>query len=163
MGTAENNTAKKFLAVHAHGPLRLMRNNVGSAWAGRLYRRHEVMVEGRKVQASVILGGEHIDFGLAEGSGDWVGWESVIVTADMVGARLARFLTVEVKTIAYPKRTDKQKNWSAQVVAAGGRSLVVREAHGEPGYTVQEMGTGGAVTKWEPEGLDLEGLAARRS
>lgn len=160
MATSETNTAKKFLADHAHGPLRLYRNNNGSAWAGK---KVGTVHPGKPDQAVIVRPGSHIEFGLKTGSGDWIGWESIEVTADMVGQRVARFLTVEVKTISYPKQTNEQTNWSAQVVAAGGRSLLVREVRGELGYTVDELWADGSVSRWEPQGMDLVGLEGRRS
>lgn len=58
------------------------------------------------------------------GSSDIIGWHSVIITEEMVGARVAIYLAAEVKVKDYP--SDDQKNFIAQVKGAGGIAGVVR-------------------------------------
>lgn len=92
----------------SRGPIRLFRNNCG------------------------VLQNEYggwVHFGLADGSGDLVGWKTETITPDMVGQRIARFISVEVKR---PKgRTDKdraqkQKDWRDAVNNAGGVAIEAR-------------------------------------
>lgn len=69
--------------------------------------------------------GRHIRYGLVPGSGDLIGWQTVVITPDMVGQRFARFLSIEVKA---PKGVvpPHQRNWAAAVVNAGGIAIVAR-------------------------------------
>jgi len=54
--------------------------------------------------------GRPVQFGLAKGSADLVGWKTIEVTPDMVGQRLAVFASIEVKTPT-GKPTAYQKAW----------------------------------------------------
>ena len=69
--------------------------------------------------------GRWIQFGLAKGSSDLIGFKTVEVTEQMVGQKLAVFTSIEVKT---PKgRTTKiQENWLRCIKSAGGISGVAR-------------------------------------
>jgi hypothetical protein len=86
------------------GNTRLFRNNVG-AYKGR---------EGQWVQ-----------FGLMKGSGDLIGWEIIEITPEMVGTKIARFLSVEVKAENGGRVSEAQKNWADRVNESGGRAVVV--------------------------------------
>ena len=69
--------------------------------------------------------GRPVQFGLAKGSADLVGWKTVTITPDMVGTSLAQFVSLEVKT---PKGclSPFQKAWAACVQKAGGLVGVCR-------------------------------------
>jgi hypothetical protein len=69
--------------------------------------------------------GQRVRFGLAVGSGDLIGWKTVLVTPDMVGCRLAVFTSIEVKSPTGPVRPE-QKKWIAAVQEAGGFAGVAR-------------------------------------
>lgn len=105
--------------VQAHGRMAAskegavtFRNNVGGAWSGK---KVKTLPDG-----SIILKDPMwIKFGLIEGSGDTVGWKSIIVTADMVGKRIAQFLSIEYKTSKGRSR-EKQVKWHDAVWKAGG-------------------------------------------
>jgi hypothetical protein len=86
------------------GDTRLFRNNTGT-----LRDQH-----GRPVQ-----------FGLCKGSADLIGWRTVTVTPDMVGQRIAVFLSIEVKTPTGRLRPE-QRQWLDAVQAAGGIAGVAR-------------------------------------
>jgi hypothetical protein len=64
--------------------------------------------------------------GLVKGSGDGVGWRTVEITEEMVGKKVAIFLSMETKT---DKGTlsDEQINWHNHVIKAGGLSIIVRK------------------------------------
>lgn len=84
--------------------LRLFRNNVG------------------------VLRDEHgrpVRFGLHPGSGDLIGFRTVIITPEMVGQMLAIFTSIEVKTQSGQPRPD-QILWADAVRAAGGLAGVAR-------------------------------------
>ena len=63
------------------------------------------------------------------GGSDFIGWQSVTVTPEMVGQQLAVFCAFELKADdkeTEPKRIAKQENFIAQVNAAGGFAGFVR-------------------------------------
>lgn len=94
------------------------RNNVGGAWSGR-------KVGTLKNGDTVIRNARWIDFGLVKGSGDTIGWKSVTITPDMVGKKVAQFLSIEYKTTDGRAKTE-QVNWHNAVCAAGGLSGFAR-------------------------------------
>jgi hypothetical protein len=93
------------LALGTQHDLRLFRNQVGQLPDPRT---------GRPVQ-----------FGLARGSADLIGWRTIVITPDMVGQRLAVFTSIEVKT-ATGRLTPAQQNWLGAVRGAGGIAGVAR-------------------------------------
>ena len=66
-----------------------------------------------------------VQFGLAKGSSDLIGFKTIEITQDMVGNRFAQFVSIEVKT---PKGrpTEIQKNWLQCIKSAGGISGIAR-------------------------------------
>ena len=60
-----------------------------------------------------------IRFGLCVGSGDLIGWKSITITPEMVGRRVAVFLSVETKAKRGVK-SEAQENWCSQVKINGG-------------------------------------------
>ena len=92
------------LALGQHPGIRAFRNNVGA------YKAPD---------------GRVIRYGLLPGSGDLIGWRSVVITPDMVGQRFAQFMSIEVKT---PKGTvrPEQQVWADNVRKAGGIAVIAR-------------------------------------
>jgi len=88
----------------SQGNTRLFRNNTGT-----LRDQH-----GRPVQ-----------FGLAKGSADLIGYRSITITPEMVGSTVAVFLSIEVKTPTGRLRPEQQQ-WLVAVQAAGGIAGVAR-------------------------------------
>ena len=86
------------------GDTRLSRNNTGT-----LRDQH-----GRPVQ-----------FGLARGSADLIGYRTITITPDMVGQQVAVFASIEVKTPTGRIRPEQQQ-WLDAVQAAGGIAGVAR-------------------------------------
>lgn len=68
--------------------------------------------------------GRWVTFGLCIGSGDLIGWKSVIITPEMVGQRVAIFTSAEGKSEG-KGLTDRQKNFRDAVREAGGIAGVV--------------------------------------
>ena len=101
MARSESNIQREIYFHLNRGNRRVFRNNVGS-----------LFVDGRKVE-----------YGLAVGSGDLIGWESIEITQDMVGQKIARFLSVEVKSKT-GKASEAQKNWCNTVSRFGGRAII---------------------------------------
>ena len=69
--------------------------------------------------------GRPVQFGLAKGSSDLIGFKTIEVTPDMIGQKLAVFTSIEVKT-AKGKLTPMQHNWLSCVRKAGGITGVAR-------------------------------------
>jgi len=63
--------------------------------------------------------GRPVQFGLAKGSADLVGWKTVTITPDMVGREVAVFASIEVKTPT-GRPTQYQQAWLSAVQSAGG-------------------------------------------
>ncbi|MEY3973778.1 MAG: hypothetical protein RIS59_139 [Pseudomonadota bacterium] len=93
------------LALGTRSDLRLFRNNTGTLPDPRT---------GRPVQ-----------FGLARGSADLIGWRTITITPEMVGQRVAVFTSIEVKTTS-GRTTPAQQAWLGAVRTAGGIAGVAR-------------------------------------
>ena len=69
--------------------------------------------------------GRVIRYGLLPGSGDLIGWRTVLITPDMVGRHIAQFMSIEVKTPKGAVRPD-QVLWAENVRRAGGIAVIAR-------------------------------------
>lgn len=106
MANAETDLQQRIrLALGTRSDLRLFRNQVGQLPDPR---------SGRLVQ-----------FGLARGSADLIGWRTLVITPEMVGQRVAVFTSIEVKTPTGRIRPEQQA-WLACVQGAGGIAGVAR-------------------------------------
>jgi hypothetical protein len=65
-------------------------------------------------------------------SGDLIGWEQIVITAEMVGSTIARFLSVECKRRDWRPSNNAeeiaQANWAALVNIQGGRAIITNSA-----------------------------------
>ncbi len=107
MAYKETNILKSIMLRCSRYGSRLFRNNVGVFTTDR---------------------GDKIRTGLCPGSSDLIGWTPVIITPDMIGKTIAVFTALEIKT-GSGVASDQQKNFIAQVKAAGGRAGLVRSDH----------------------------------
>lgn len=102
---SEINTQRSIQVVATQDPsVRLFRNQTG------LYK----LQDGRVLQS-----------GLAKGSADLIGWKTIEITPDMVGKKVAVFLSVEVKS-QKGRLTSEQENWLKCVNSVGGIAIVAR-------------------------------------
>ena len=106
MTNQETNLQQEIrLAVGQIPNLRLFRNQVG--------------------QLPHPITNRYVQFGLAKGSSDLIGFKTVKITEDMVGTNIAQFISLEVKTNT--GRISKiQQNWLTLIKNSGGISGVVR-------------------------------------
>ena len=96
--------------------VRVFRNQVGDGYVGKALRDAEGVF---------LRDARHVRMGLFPGSGDLIGWRTVLITQDMVGDEIAQFLSIEVKTPNGRLRPD-QMNWQDQVNHAGGHAIIAR-------------------------------------
>jgi len=99
----------------------MFRNNVVRAWQGS-----RVRMLGRGADRRAVI--EHprpVRAGLQRGSADQIGWVSVEITPEMVGRRVAVFLSLELKDPDKGRATAEQRQWAEQVRAAGGAAGIV--------------------------------------
>ena len=102
----------------SRGPVRLYRNNTGTLRDAN----------GRPVQ-----------FGLAVGSADLIGWTTRTITPDMVGQQVAVFTSIEAKSASGRLRPEQQQ-WLDAVQAAGGIAGVARSVEDAARLTGDEQG-----------------------
>ena len=69
--------------------------------------------------------GRYIQFGLAKGSSDLIGFKTIKITPEMIGQDLAVFTSIEVKTNS-GQLSEYQHNWLQAVKKAGGIVGVAR-------------------------------------
>jgi len=69
--------------------------------------------------------GRPVQFGLAKGSADLVGFKTVTITSDMVGQQIAQFVSIEVKT-PNGRLTTSQQSWLDTLKTAGAIAGVAR-------------------------------------
>lgn len=127
---------KTWLALSAIG-VRLFRNQVGAAYMGRGIDLKPGQVYRATGGERLIFEPRHVNFGLVKGSADGIGWHSVEVTEQMVGRKLAVFVSVEQKTPT-GRATPEQKNWMEQVRKAGGIAIITKD----PERVVEEFENG---------------------
>ena len=93
------------LALGQRSDLRLFRNETGKLPDPRT---------GRRVQ-----------FGLAKGSSDLIGFKTIKITPEMIGQEVAQFVSLEIKT-ERGKLSTMQQNWLQKVKSSGGIVGVAR-------------------------------------
>ena len=115
-----NNTEIDILRVlGGRADVRLFRNHVAQGWTGETVRN-----EGGAV---LLRNARRAAFGLAPGSGDFVGWQSLLITPAMVGQTVGRFISLEAKG-GTGRSNAQQDNWARRVNEGGGVAGVVRSA-----------------------------------
>lgn len=98
-------------------------NPVGGAWVCPPSKWKKSKRNG--VPVVILENPRWIAYGLAPGSGDTVGWITQEITPDMVGQKIARFVSIEYKT-NNGKPGKGQSEWHNAVHSAGGYSGFAR-------------------------------------
>ena len=110
------------------GTMRLFRNEVGNGVAIRhkhAFTRQAIITACCELAQKMGGSGARIHFGLTVGSGDLIGFRSVVITKEMVGQKVAVFTSCETKT-ATGKVREEQTNWQRFVNEAGGIAVIAR-------------------------------------
>lgn len=125
MGQKENNSINEITNSLTTWQ-RLWRINSGMAWAGKIISH---------VGGVLKLAGAHPFFGAPKGFSDLIGFDSIIITPEMVGKRVAVFVASEVKATPNDKLKKDQVNFKNLIVKMGG----IHREH-RPGGEVIESG-----------------------
>jgi hypothetical protein len=96
--------------------VRLFRANSGTGWQGRVLDH---------TARYMTLENPRAFHGFPAGTADLIGWQTIEVTPDMVGQRLAVFVAVETKSPT-GRPTPDQRRFVGAVRSAGGRAVVAR-------------------------------------
>jgi hypothetical protein len=117
------NTIRNALAGLAH----CFRANVGKGWqgVGAPFKADRHMTVALAPGDVVLRQARPFDTGLPKGFHDLFGFVSITVTQDMVGVKLARFVSWEIKSPT-GRATPEQTNFRMAVNAAGGVSEICR-------------------------------------
>jgi hypothetical protein len=107
---------KEVLAAFGRGSVRLFRANSGMAWTGRVVSH---------TKQFITIADPRTFHGMPAGTSDLIGWQSIEITPDMVGQRVAVFVAVECKTPA-GRPTEAQAAFLSAVRRAGGRAVLAR-------------------------------------
>jgi hypothetical protein len=104
----------------------LFRVNTGTGWVGKMVR----VSAPKKVQMFpgdvLVREARPLKAGLVNGGGDLVGWRSVIITPEMVGQKIAQFVSLECK-YGSGRLEPEQKIFARQVNEAGGIGAEIRD------------------------------------
>lgn len=125
MGQKENNL-KNEVDKNLTSWQRLWRINSGMAWAGKVISRMSGVLK---------LANPRPFFGAPKGFPDMIGFDSIIITPEMVGQRVAVFVGSELKATKNDKLKKDQVNFKNLIVKMGG----LHREH-RPGGEVVESG-----------------------
>lgn len=125
---AEKQILNETLIAASKKGWRLFRNNTAKAWAGKIFRSAMPVSVRLDPSDVVVRNAFPVDAGLCKGSSDLIGWQTVTITPDMVGKRIAIFTAIEVK-YGSTRTTDEQANFIEQVNKAGGIGKIIYGAN----------------------------------
>lgn len=106
--------------------VRIYRNESGHGVVGNIKAIHEAETIKLYPGDFVVRGGRRTSFGIATGGGDLIGLASIVVTQEMVGQRVALFVSGEGK-VDGDRMSDEQREWHQTVLDAGGVSVEIRD------------------------------------
>ena len=109
------------LAVGGRADVSIFRQNVGKLWAASRTKR----IPGTR--DVILFDARRVNAGLCPGSSDLIGWQSITITPEMVGQKIAVFTAIEVKG-PRGRATKPQQNFVDVVIRAGGTGVIARSA-----------------------------------
>jgi len=110
MGTPENNL-KNQVDRNLTSDQRLWRINVGMAWIGKIIERGVSYIK---------IANPRPFHGAPTGFPDMIGFDSIIITPEMIGQRVAVFVGSELKATKGDKLKKEQNNFKKLIVKMGG-------------------------------------------
>lgn len=119
MGARETAIQNSGLIAASKQGAKLFRNQVGAGWVCPPNRTKKYTKNGKRY---VLLEDPRwMEYGFPTGSGDVQGLHPVVITADMVGQKIARYVNAEAKT-EDGKPGKGQSEWHEFIWANGGLS-----------------------------------------
>lgn len=115
----------RILTAVSRGPVRAFRNSVGLGWVGKSRRFDKAETITVRAGDVVVFKARPLHAGLLKGSGDLIGWRSVVIGPEMVGQTVAVFVSLEAKE-GTGRSSPDQVNWRTQIQQAGGIAAEVR-------------------------------------
>jgi len=115
---SESTIQRRIMLALTQAGCRVLRNNVGNGYLGELVT---TLPNGD----AVIRNWRRVQFGLAPGSSDLIGWRPLVIRPEHIGYPLAVFTSVEVKA-PRGRVLPAQRDWLAAVRKAGGIAAVAR-------------------------------------
>jgi hypothetical protein len=115
--TTETDIQRRIQIALSWGDGRMFRNTVGGAWQGSNFS-----IRKGKLVSGVA---RFVRYGLAPGSSDLIGPQSVLVTPQMVGMKVAIFAAIETKS-EDGIDADNQRRFLEMVQSLGGMSGIAR-------------------------------------
>ena len=116
MGQAERDLIDERFANLTSEEYRV-RLNAGQGWTGEIIKR---------TQTTLTLKNPRAFHGAPAGFPDTCGWDSIVITPDMVGQRIAVFVGEEYKT-GRLKLSRFQRLFRDRLIGDGGRFVTVRQ------------------------------------
>ena len=118
MGIKESNSNNTYHRTLTRWQ-RLWRVNSGQGWRGRILDKKNGVL--KLINFSPF-------FGMPAGTPDNIGFDSIIITPEMVGRRVAVFVGTEIKATKNDKLSKKQREWRDNIIVPmGGIHREVRE------------------------------------
>lgn len=114
MGFKEKNLINEYLSNLPEN-MRMFRTNSGMGWAGKSVKKGDI----------TLIKNARPFHGMPEGWPDITGWETIEITPEMVGSKIAVFTAVEAKTGSL-KLSDKQNRFKEIIEKMGGRFRELR-------------------------------------
>jgi len=115
----EKKLQNEILKIIGSNPaFRLFRNHVGNGYTGYMASKFE---NGNITLANA----RRCTFGLCPGSADLIGLQSIEITPDMVGQKIARFVSIEVKSEKGELKKE-QEAWQKMVAKLGGVAITAK-------------------------------------
>jgi hypothetical protein len=111
-----------------NGATRLWRNSVGTALAvnhKHPYTKQAIISACIKLAEDRGGFAQRMSFGLAEGSGDLIGYRQIVIGPEHVGMTIAQFASCEVKNETGRARPE-QIRWLAHINSVGGVAFLAR-------------------------------------
>lgn len=128
----ESNILKLISVKLSQLKVSIFRNNVGTGWVGETFKIAKpttLILNGKPIQVTtgdlIIKNPRTLRAGLHEGSSDLIGWKTVEITSEMIGKKVAIFVSIEGKT-DFGRVSNTQAIWLQNVRNAGGIAYVCR-------------------------------------